>query len=379
MRVMHVITGLESHGAERMMARLIGSLDEREVQSVVVSLTTDGPVGRDLRSSGVEVLALEIKKTSGMITGPRRLAAAIRDQQPDVVQTWLYDSDLIGAIAARRAGRIPVVWNLRQTVPDLRASKPRTRWIIRTCARLSSRAPARIVCCAPEVLQSHVDVGYDASRAVVIPNGTDMEIFRPDDLARCEVRAELGFDAATPLVGLVARVAPQKDHETFASAAAAVLAKDPRARFILCGEGATASNGTLTNVLGRAGVAAATRLLGPRPDVERITAALDVAVSSSAFGEGYPNTVAEALACGVPCVVTDVGHSAALVGDAGVVVPPRDPSRLAEGVSRLLALSPIERRALGAKGRQGIEAEASLAVVARTYAEVWRGVAQCVV
>ena len=376
---MHVITGLEAHGAERMMARLIRSFDEGEVESVVVSLTTDGPVGSDLRMGGVDVLALELSKTSAMVTGPRRLAAAMRDLQPDVVQTWLYDADLIGAIAARRGGRVPVVWNLRQTVPDLRASKPRTRWVIRACARLSFRAPARIVCCAPEVLQSHADAGYDASRMVVIPNGTDVEVFRPDDVARAEVRAELGFDASTPLVGLVARVAPQKDHETFASAAASVFAKEPRARFILCGEGATASNPALTNLLARAGVAAATRLLGARPDVERVTAALDVAVSSSAFGEGYPNAVAEALACGVPCVVTDVGHGAALVRDAGIVVPPRDPALLADGIVRLLALSPIERSALGANGRLGIEAEASLAVVARRYSDVWRTVAQCVV
>ena len=151
----------------------------------------------------------------------------------------------------------------------------------------------------------------------------------------------------------------------------------PDARFVLCGEGAVASNADLAAMLRRVAIESKVLLLGPRQDIHRVTAALDVAVSSSAFGEGYPNAVAEALASGVPCAVTDVGHSEALVGDAGRVVEPRDPAALAGAISSLLALTRDERVALGVQGRKRIEAEASLDVVAAGYREVWEGVARC--
>ena len=378
MRVMHFITGLEAHGAERMLARLVTALDGDEVETVVVSLTTEGPVGRQLRDAGVEVIALDVDKLTGGVRGPSRLAAELRAHKPDVLQTWLYDADLMGGLVGRLRTKTPVVWNLRQVVPDVKAVKPRTRWVIQACARLSSRVPARIICCAPEVLSTHADAGYDPSRMVVIPNGTDTAMFCPDPVARDDIRAELGIDATTPLVGLVARFAPQKDHATFVAAAAEVSHRHPDARFVLCGEGAVVSNADLAAMLRGASLEHAALLVGPREDIARITAALDVAVSSSAFGEGYPNAVAEALATGVVCAVTDVGHSAALVGDAGRVVEPRDPEALAGAISALLALTPDERAALGAQGRKHIEAEASIDVVAGQYRAVWEDVARCV-
>jgi glycosyltransferase involved in cell wall biosynthesis len=373
---MHLVTGLQPHGAERMMARLISTIDRDDVTFRVVCLTGDGPVGDDLRSRGVEVTALDIDKVLGVVRGPSGVLAELRRWKPDVLQTWLYDADLIGGVAGRIA-KVPVVWNLRQTVPDLAQSKTRTKWVVRTCARVSSKVPRRIVCCAPEVLATHSRVGYDEERMVVIPNGTDTDAFRPDPAARIAVRAELGIGDETPLVGLVARVAPQKDHATFAAAASRVSSLRPDVRFTLLGTGANETNPDLMSILTAAGIRERTLLLGQREDVSRVTAAFDLAVSSSAFGEGYPNAVAEALSTGVPCVATDVGHSAALVGDAGRVVAPRDPAALAHAVLELLELAPAERQEVGARGRKQIESEASLPAVADRYMSLWREVLLC--
>ncbi len=345
MRVLHLITGLEAHGAERMMARLIASTPGCGVSAVVVSLTGDGPVADELRAHGVEVVALEIGKAAGLVRGPAGVAAAIRRYEPDVVQTWLYDADLIGALTHQFLARgTPVVWNLRQTVPDLTAVKPRTRWVVRARARLSSRAPARIVCCAPEVLDSHVAFGYDARQMVVIPNGTDTTTFVPDRVARREVRDEIGVAEDIPLVGLVARVAPQKDHATFTRAAALVVSARPNAHFVLCGQGADANNQELADLLRASGLDGHVTLLGSRADIPRVTACFDIALSTSAFGEGYPNSIAEALASGVPCVATDVGHSSSLVGGAGRMVPAGDFAAVAQAVLELLDLPKASRR-----------------------------------
>ena len=148
MRVMHFITGLEAHGAELMLARVVTALDQTDVETVVVSLTTEGPVGRLLRGAGVEVCALHVGKATGAVLGPSRLAAAMRAHQPDVLQTWLYDADLMGGIVGRLLGNTPVVWNLRQIVPELKAVKPRTRWVIEASARaVFSRAGSHHLLC----------------------------------------------------------------------------------------------------------------------------------------------------------------------------------------------------------------------------------------
>ncbi len=233
-----------------------------------------------------------------------------------------------------------------------------------------------IVCCAPEVRASHADFGYDDNRMLVIPNGTDTERFRPDP-CRSATRGELGLTDEMVLVGHVARFAPQKDHASFVGAAAKVAGQHPEVRFAFVGTGAESSNEQLMSLLASAGIADRALLLGPREDIARVTAAFDVAVSSSAFGEGYPNAVAEALSSGVPCVATDVGHSAALVGDAGRVVAPREPAAIAAALLELLELPAASRRALGAAGRQRIEGEESLRAVADRYLYLWREVASC--
>ena len=372
---MHLVTGLQSAGAERMMARLITALGSADATFRVVCLTGEGPVGSELRAAGVEVVALDLDKVLGVVRGPAQVASELRRWRPDVLQTWLYDADLVGAMSSRLA-KVPVVWNLRQTVPDFEHSKPRTKWVVRACARLSSRVPARIVCCAPEVRASHADFGYDDNRMLVIPNGTDTERFRPDP-CRSATRVELGLTDEMVLVGHVARFAPQKDHASFVGAAAKVAGQHPEVRFAFVGTGAESSNEQLMSLLASAGIADRALLLGPREDIARVTAAFDVAVSSSAFGEGYPNAVAEALSSGVPCVATDVGHSAALVGDAGRVVAPREPAAIAAALLELLELPAASRRALGAAGRQRIEGEESLRAVADRYLYLWREVASC--
>jgi glycosyltransferase involved in cell wall biosynthesis len=214
-------------------------------------------------------------------------------------------------------------------------------------------------------------MGYRADKLRVVPNGFDTDRFRPDAEARAAVRAELGWDEATPVVGLVARFDPQKDHRTFTAAARRVLDDVPDARFVLCGRGVTAENVDLVRLIRAGELQDQVALLGVRDDMPAVTAAFDVAVSSSAFGEAFSIAIGEAMATGVPCVVTDSGNAARLVGDAGRVVPVRDPGALARGIVDLLRLSREERRAMGAQGRTTIVDRYSLASVVRQYEGIY--------
>ena len=374
-RVMHVITGLGTGGAEVMLERLLSSTDRDLVEASVVSLTTMGDVGARIEARGTVVTALGMSRR---MPSPRALLAlreAIGAFRADVVQCWMYHADLLGGLAARSLG-VPAIWSLRQRNLSAEANSMPTRLTMRVCAGLSSRVPSRIVCGSEAARRAHLAIGYSGDRMVVIPNGFDLGRFRPSEEDRASVRSELGLAPDTPLVGLVARFDPQKDHRTFLGAVGMTLRERGDVHFVLCGGGVTPDNAELARWIDVAGARPVVHLLGRRDDIPRLTAALDIAVSSS-IGEGFSNTIGEAMASGVPCVVTDVGDSAAIVGESGIVVPPRDASALAGSWLRVLAMTPAERARLGADARARIEEHFTLDAIARRYESLWMEVAAC--
>jgi glycosyltransferase involved in cell wall biosynthesis len=372
-RVAHVITGLPVGGSQMMLFKLLSAMDRESWEPEVISLRDVGVMGERIASTGVPVRALGMRENVRDVAALPKLTRWLRDRAPHVVQTWLYHADLIGGIAGWRAG-IPIIWGIRQS--DLRPKDTRrsTIWIARICARLSRRIPRRIACCSEASRRFHAAMGYAAEKMVVIPNGFDLHSFRPDPEARQSVRTELGLPLSAPLIGLVARFDTEKDHRTFVEAAARLHSVMPDAHFLLCGQEVDTTNGVLRAWLARAGIESRSHLLGLRHDVPRITAALDVATLSS-YGEGFPNAIGEAMACGVPCVVTDVGECAAIVGDTGRVIPPRDPSALAGAWRELLEAGPDSLARLGAAARRRVESEFDIAVVASRYLALYDEVA----
>jgi glycosyltransferase involved in cell wall biosynthesis len=209
---------------------------------------------------------------------------------------------------------------------------------------------------------------------VVIPNGFDTAAFRPDEDARRDVRRELGIAPDVEVVGHVARFDPQKDHRGLIEAAASVCRDRPAAMFVLCGNGVTDDNAALKSWIDRAGIAARVLVLGRRSDLARLTNAFDVAVSSSAYGEGFSNAIGEAMACGVPCVATDDGDGRRIIADTGRVVPVRQPGQLAGAIHELLSLPAGERKELGRAARSRVEEHYTISAVARQYEDLYREV-----
>lgn len=211
---------------------------------------------------------------------------------------------------------------------------------------------------------------------MVIPNGFDLKVFKPDPEARRAVRRELGIDEDAPVIGLVARFHPQKDHANFIEAAARFHACVPESRFVLCGESITPDNLELVGLIESSDIQGQCHLLGTREDIPRVMTAFDVATCSSSHGEAFPLVIGEAMACGVPCVVTDVGDAATIVGGTGVVVPPRDAPLLTAAWGQLLLSTSREQRSrMGLEARQRIMDNYSLEEVAEQYERVYRSLA----
>jgi glycosyltransferase involved in cell wall biosynthesis len=268
-----------------------------------------------------------------------------------------------------------LIWGLHHSNFSLRANKVRTLAVIRACAALSYCAPSRIVCCSEAVRKAHCAIGYNPRKLVVIPNGYDTERFRPDENSGSALRYELGIPKDAPVVSLMARFHPQKNHESFIEAASIVHQRRPDTHFVLCGYGVVWENQSLAGPIAARGLACCFHLLGPVGDAQRILAGSTVLASSS-LGEGMSNVIAEAMACGTVCVVTDVGESANVVGDAGFVVPPEDDEALACALLSAIGLSAETRRSIGAAARRRIGGHFGLSQTVHLYQTLYEAVAE---
>ncbi|WP_409290044.1 glycosyltransferase family 4 protein [Pseudomonas sp. KCJK8927] len=356
MKVLHVIVGLNVGGAELMLKRLIESHNQLlRYEHSVISLTDLGVIGPKLISQGISVRCLGMKGLLGLPRAFFRLFREMRRFHPDIVQTWMYHADLLGGLAARFAGIQNVIWGVRTT--DLeKGGKSTTRLIRKLCAYLSHSVPMRIVCAAEASRKVHVAVGYNAQRMLVIPNGFDLSRLSVTAEQRWVLRASLSLTDEHLVIGSLGRFNPVKDQANFISATAMLAERNPALRFLMVGRGLTSDNEALTELLNGTGYADRYILLGERSDAAICLSAMDIFCLHSRT-EGFPNVLGEAMAIGVPSVVTDVGDAALLLGGNGVVVPAQNAQALSLGLKQMIELSPEERRSLAMSAKKRIVEE----------------------
>lgn len=344
-RVMYVISDLSVGGAEMMLYKLLAATDRTRFEPVVVSLMNGGTLRSRVEALGVKVHTVGVSPKLPTPLDLWRLVRLTRRLNPDLVVGWMYHSCLAVQLAGLFSKTKAALWSIHYSVGSLAAEKRLTAAVIRACAWLS-RMPSRIIYVSRDGRAKHGPLGFSTENGCVIPNGVDAEAFKPSAEARASVRAELGIDDGAMLVGMVSRYHPMKDHANFLRAAALLSEKHAGAHFVLVGRGADGDNAELRGLINELGLEGRTHLLGERHDVPRLTAALDI-FSLSSYCESFPNVIGEAMACAVPCVVTDVGDAAWIVGDTGRVVPVRDSHSLAHAWAEMVALGAEGRAALG--------------------------------
>jgi glycosyltransferase involved in cell wall biosynthesis len=352
--LLHIITTLDVGGAEMSLLNLISRMDRTRFKNHVICLAEMGPVGEKISAGGIPVHALNMPRGRLTVGGLVKLFGLMRQINPDILQTWMYHADLIGLLFGRIFRVHPICWNIRCSNINLARYRPGTRIAVRLCAALSS-FPDVVVANSREGANFHERIGYRGKRWEVIPNGFDLSVFQPDGQAKERLAMELGLDPRDlpVFIGYIARFDPMKDHQTFLDAASRLLGERRDVHFVLAGRNVAQDNREISDRIPKA-LEKHFHLLGERDDAEKITAGLDVACSIS-LGEGFSNTVGEAMACGVPCVVTDVGDSAVIVGDTGLVVRPRDVQGLLSAWKQLLDLGREGRAELGRAARKRVE------------------------
>lgn len=341
--VMHVISGLGIGGAESNLVQVAQALKARGISQYVVSLTQHRENATPLEAHGIAVSHLNIRRSPRAIGDILKLCRIVYRMQPRIIQGWMYHGNLVASLAHR----LTPGWSRRRLIWGLRASnmdEARYRRINRWSARIS-HWPDVIVANSLAGARVHEAYGYKPARMEVIWNGVDTQRFAPNAELRGKLRREFGIPDGQFVAIHVARVDPMKDHPMFLSA----MARVPGATGLLVGTGTE-----------RLTLPPNVRALGMRLNVDRLLPVADVVVSTSAFGEGFSNVIAEGMSAGLVPITTDVGDARVIVGETGVVIPPRDSDALVTALAAEADLSPQDRARRGALARRRIEQEFAL-------------------
>ncbi|MCC0177423.1 glycosyltransferase [Waterburya agarophytonicola K14] len=374
MKIVYLTTGLNMGGAEVMLYNLLSKIDRDLFEPTIISLMDKGVFGEQIEQLGIPV------HSAGMLVGKPSLASVkkvvglIKQAEPDLIQGWMYHGNLAAQFFNFVSGKkTPVLWSIHHSLHDLPSEKPLTQGIIRF-GSWSSKYVSKVAYVSEKSQGQHQKIGYDRENSCVVPNGFDISKFQPSAEIRQKFRQELGISDDTFLIGSLARYHPMKDHANLLKAAKVLLAEYPDTKFVLIGTNVDSENSALTDLIAELDISKSVYLLGQRRDIPQITPALDILTSSSAFGEAFPLVIGEAMACGIPCVVTDIGDSGWIVGDTGKAVPPKDPNALAQGWKEIINLEPDARAEKSQAARNRIVEKFALDSIVKEYEHIYQSV-----
>lgn len=368
-KILHLIVGLDAGGAEFLLHDLLVGSQNKNIKHSIVSMTNLGLIGSRLDSAGYTVYSLGMRRSKPSLSSFFKLIKIIRYEQPNVLQTWMYHADLLGLVAGIFFKNVKVVWGLHAAFLNTSAYPfltHITRWL---CARFSFMADY-IIYNSNSTYINHIQLGYRSNGWRYIFNGFDVNKFKPNNCAPALIRFELGLEADTFLIGFIARWDAMKDHKTFIKAASLVATLNDHVHFVLAGSGIDSNNKILVEMIEAGNLKSRVHLLGLRSDVNILCAALDASVTSS-FAESFSNSTAEAMSCGVPCIVTDTTNLPSLVGDSGYVVPVGNSITMSQAMIDLINMDPNALKDIGILGRQRIINNFSLNSMISKYEDLY--------
>jgi glycosyltransferase involved in cell wall biosynthesis len=371
MKVVHIITGLGDGGAEHALFKIC----KYDIinKHFVISLRGPGKYFSSLNKVGVKVYCLNIKFFS--IHKFIFLVKLLRSLKPDIVQTWLVHADFIGGIAARLAGINNILWNVRYSKIEIGKAKLTTILIIKLLSILSNLIPKFIITVSKKAKKIYEIIGYNKKIFKFIPNGYDLSILKVNKFQQINFRKKIKIKKQIPLIGNVARYDPQKDHSNLLNALSLIRSKNINFFCVLVGSNINYKNMNLIAEIKRLKLSNYVKLLGQNDNISQVMNGLDVHVLSSSYGEGFPNVVAESMACGTPCIVTDVGDSAFIVGKTGWVVPPKNSIKLAKAIEKALnEKGTIKWNKRCIKARLRVKEKFSIGKMIKLYNKVWNKV-----
>ena len=363
-RIALLIDRLNYGGAERQFVVLAKALQQHGHSVVAIVFYADGPLEADLRGSGVTTRVLDKRGRWDLVGFAFRLARVLRQEQSQVLLCYSGVPNILAVMLKPLFPGVKIVWGVRASNMQLHRYG-RLPQIVGRLASVLSRYPDLVIANSFAGRADVVANGYPRRKIVVIPNGIDTDRFVPCAESRARLRRQWGVSTGEKVIGLVGRLDPMKDHQTFLKVAAILARARGDVRFVCVGDGPAVYRQELQEVGTQLGLDGRLSWIPSQAQMTDVYNGLDVLCSSSSHGEGFPNVLGEAMACGIPCVVTAVGDSARILGQPRFTVHAGDAHALAERLNALLNSPPDEIAQLAAAGRQRIVREFSIAHLVR--------------
>ena len=368
MKILHVITGLGDGGAELTLFKICKY--DKDNKHFVISLKDKGKYFSLLNKLGVKVYFLEMNFYS--IFKFFFLIKIIKSLKPDVVQTWLVHGDFLGGIASRLAGIRNIIWNVRYSDIEIGKSKLTTALIIRILSKLSYTIPRSVIIVSKRAKKIYEKIGYDKKKLIFIPNGYDLSVLKVNKIQKNYFRKKTNIKKQIPIIGSVARYDPQKDHLNLLNALSLIKSKNIDFFCVFVGSNMNQNNIDLVSQIKKLRLFNYVKLLGKNNNISEVMNGLDIHILSSSYGEGFPNVIAESMACGTPCITTDVGDSATIVGKTGWIVPPKNPIKLSKAIENAInELGTLEWNKKCIKARLIIKKKFSINKMLNSYNKEW--------
>ena len=372
MKIIHIITALNQGGAETQLSEIAHKTHCLGIKQCIITLISvnSTPLVTALEAKGIVVISPNISKFN-IVFGIWRLSRLLKQEIIDdtIIQSWMYHGDFITMVALNIIQLpIPVIWNIRRSLFPTGL----TGFIAKINAAFSKTVPTKIICCAQSALDTHAECGYEKTKMQVIHNGIDTDLFLPDPSLKNGLRQTLKLNDSTRLIGVIGRYDPIKGHKEFLEALLRLDFTRYPAHILMVGRDID-TVASLQTYLTHPKLSPFISILPERTDIHQIMPGLDILCLPS-NSEGFPNVVAEAMSCEVPCVVTDVGAASFIVGDTGIVSKNNSSLNLSSALETMLSKSDQELNRLGENARQRIIEYFSIHITVNQYLSLYHTV-----
>lgn len=376
-RVAHIITDLTSSGSSSMLYKLMAHTDRSRFDPIVISLDGEGEFIDKIIAHGIPVYTFNMSHSLSSSWHVLKLARLLRKLEPDILQGWRYHGNLAASLASKLLPKRPaLLWNVRQTVYNLQQEPRSTRWAIGFSQRLMN-TPDRILYNSWISENQHVALGFDEQKSQIVGNGFDLQLFSPNVYSRELMRQKLKIPQEAIVIGMIAHFHKTKNHALFFEAANLLGIHNRNIHFVLAGEQVTPDNPEIIRLLERfSGLEGKLHLLGKRQDTPALLNSMDIFTLTATRGDGFPNVIGEAMACGIPCIATDIGDTALLINKTGQIFQDITSSSLAFAWQEWINAGAAWRRELGQQARKRIQKHYAIQNITTQYQDIYQSLEQ---